>query len=66
MARVTAALRALEGGHHLVVTHGGVIRALLGRAGITDYPQPASVHRVRVTANGDEIVVGRAESHGRR
>jgi broad specificity phosphatase PhoE len=66
MARVTAALRALEGGHHLVVTHGGVIRALLGRAGITGYPQPASVHRVRLTSNGDEIVVEPAEGHGRR
>jgi probable phosphoglycerate mutase len=66
MERVAAALRALGDGRHLVVTHGGVIRGLLGRAGITDYPQPASVHRVRITASGESLEVEPAEDHGRR
>lgn len=47
--RVTAALHDLGPGSHLVVTHGGVIRFLLGRAGVTDYPALASVSRVEMT-----------------
>lgn len=57
MARVAAALRDLGAGRHLVVTHGGVIRGLLGRAGITDYPGPATVHRVRLTHRDESFAV---------
>ncbi len=46
--RVLAALRDLGPGRHLVVTHGGVIRFLLGLASGTAYPQPASVTRLEV------------------
>ena len=49
IARVTEALRELGPGRHLIVTHGGVIRFLLGRAGVTDYPALATIHRVTVT-----------------
>lgn len=56
--RVTTALRDLGPGSHLVVTHGGVIRFLLGRAGITDYPPLGSLHRVRLDLEPDD----RAES----
>jgi probable phosphoglycerate mutase len=63
MTRVAAALGDLGDGRHLVVTHGGVIRGLLGRAGIVDYPQPGSLHRVRVTfASGTEIAVAQEEA----
>ena len=62
MARVTAVLRDLGGGRHLVVSHGGVIRGLLGRVGITDYPQPGTLHRVQVTlTSGAEIAVTQEE-----
>lgn len=49
IGRVTEALRELRPGRHLIVTHGGVIRFLLGRAGITDYPGLATLHRITVT-----------------
>ena len=49
--RVTGALCDLGPGSHLVVTHGGVIRFLLGRAGITDYPALASLSRARLTVD---------------
>jgi probable phosphoglycerate mutase len=57
MVRVGSALRDLGPGRHLVVTHGGVIRGLLGRAGVTGYPGPATIHRVRLTATGDSIAI---------
>jgi broad specificity phosphatase PhoE len=57
MTRVSAALRDLGDGRHLVVTHGGVIRGLLGRAGVTDYPAPCSVHPVTVAWRGDDLEV---------
>jgi probable phosphoglycerate mutase len=47
--RVTAALHDLGPGSHLVVTHGGVIRFLMGRAGVGDYPALASLSRVDLT-----------------
>jgi 2,3-bisphosphoglycerate-dependent phosphoglycerate mutase len=46
--RVLAALADLGPGRHLVVTHGGVIRLLLGRAGNGAYPPPAGISRVRM------------------
>jgi 2,3-bisphosphoglycerate-dependent phosphoglycerate mutase len=49
IARVSQALAELGPGRHLVVTHGGVIRFLLGRAGVTDYPALATIHRVTLT-----------------
>jgi probable phosphoglycerate mutase len=51
--RVLAALADLGPGRHLVVTHGGVIRLLLGRAGITTYPQPAGLSRVRIESGSE-------------
>jgi 2,3-bisphosphoglycerate-dependent phosphoglycerate mutase len=47
--RVSAALADLDAGRHLVVTHGGVIRLLLGRAGITSHPPPAGIIRMRAS-----------------
>lgn len=44
--RVLAAVGDLGPGSHLVVSHGGVIRYLLGLASETSYPQPASVTRL--------------------
>jgi probable phosphoglycerate mutase len=45
--RVREALHDLRGGRHLLVTHGGVIKALLAETGHNQsYPQPASVHRL--------------------
>jgi broad specificity phosphatase PhoE len=46
--RTLAALRDLGPGTHLVVTHGGVIRFLLGLASETAYPQPASLTKMKV------------------
>lgn len=60
MERVDAALRDLGSGRHLVVTHGGVIRGLLGRAGVTDYPQPATLHPVQVVP-GDPVTLAPLE-----
>lgn len=57
LRRVGMALRELGDGRHLVVTHGGVIRGLLGRAGITDYPAPCSVHRVKLTWEDESLGV---------
>jgi 2,3-bisphosphoglycerate-dependent phosphoglycerate mutase len=66
IARVSAALADLGPGTHLVVTHGGVIRFLLGRAGITDYPGLATVHRAEITlADGVvSLVESRVEQAG--
>jgi probable phosphoglycerate mutase len=62
--RVTSALRDLGEGSHLVVTHGGVIRFLLGRAGVTDYPALASLSHIGLTLDeGDLQVVRRRTSH---
>ena len=47
--RVLAALNDLGPGKHLVVTHGGVIRFLTGRASVTDYPKVATISRLRAT-----------------
>lgn len=44
--RVLAAVEDLGQGTHLVVSHGGVIRFLLGLASETSYPGPASVTRL--------------------
>ncbi len=44
--RVLAALTDLGPGRHLVFSHGGVIRFLLGLAAETAYPQPATVTRL--------------------
>jgi len=41
--RVLAALYDLGEGRHLVVTHGGVIRFLSGKASLTEYPKNATV-----------------------
>ena len=46
--RVSAALADLDAGRHLVVTHGGVIRLLLGRAGIASHPAPGGITPLRV------------------
>jgi 2,3-bisphosphoglycerate-dependent phosphoglycerate mutase len=46
--RVLAALADLDRGRHLMVTHGGVIRLLMRRAGSSAHPPPASLVRVRV------------------
>jgi probable phosphoglycerate mutase len=51
--RVLAALADLEPGRHLVVTHGGVIRLLLGRAGVTAYLRPAELSRVRIESGSE-------------
>lgn len=66
LERVGRALRALGDGRHLVVTHGGVIRGLLGRAGVTDYPAPCSVHRVKLAWDGESFQVERLLHHGLR
>jgi len=47
--RVTEAVEELEPGSHLIVTHGGVIRFLLGRAGVERSIPLASVNPVRVS-----------------
>lgn len=47
--RALEALRDLGSGRHLVVTHGGVIRLLLGRAGVTRYPDVGSISRMQLT-----------------
>lgn len=41
--RVLRALSDLGPGRHLVVTHGGVIRFLAGKAAITEYPKTATL-----------------------
>jgi len=48
--RVSELLGELGPGRHLLVTHGGVIRLLLGRVGITEYPAPGSLSRVELDA----------------
>jgi broad specificity phosphatase PhoE len=45
--RVLKALYDLGHGRHLVVTHGGVIRFLSGKASMTDYPRTATLIRLR-------------------
>jgi 2,3-bisphosphoglycerate-dependent phosphoglycerate mutase len=47
--RVLEALLELGSGRHLVFTHGGVIRLLLGRAGETSYPPVGSISRLQLT-----------------
>jgi 2,3-bisphosphoglycerate-dependent phosphoglycerate mutase len=69
--RVLAALADLGPGRHLVVTHGGVIRLLLRRAGITAYPPPAGLSRVRIEPGSEwkyvmEIVPGKKSNSSRR
>ena len=49
-ARVLQAVGELGSGRHLVVTHGGVIRSLLGPASVTRYPGPASISQVVLNA----------------
>lgn len=51
--RVRAALADLGPGRHLMVTHGGVIRLLLGRAGVRAYPPPAGLSRVRIESGSE-------------
>ena len=46
--RVLAALWDLGPGKHLVVTHGGVIRFLAGRASVIEYPKVATITRLRM------------------
>jgi probable phosphoglycerate mutase len=46
--RVLAALHDLGSGRHLVITHGGVIRFLTGRASVTEYPKVATVTCLRM------------------
>lgn len=48
--RVLAALIDLGPGRHLVFSHGGVIRFLLGLASETSYPQPATLTRLGLEA----------------
>lgn len=45
-ARVAALLAELGAGRHLVFTHGGVIRLLLGRVGVTTFPGLGTVSKV--------------------
>ena len=52
--RVITALQDLGPGRHLVVTHGGVIRFLVGLASVTDYPRPATLTRIRVDFEGTD------------
>ena len=47
--RVHEALLELGSGRHLVFTHGGVIRLLLGRAGVTSYPPVGSISQLKLT-----------------
>lgn len=54
--RVLAAVGDLGPGKHLVVSHGGVIRFLLGRASESAYPQPASLTRVEISAGGVRLL----------
>lgn len=57
--RVLEALRDLGSGRHLVVTHGGVIRLLVGRAGVTRYPDVGSVSCMWLTLkDGDARALG--------
>ena len=44
--RVFEFINSLTPGSHLIFTHGGVIRLLLRAAGRTDWPEPATVHRL--------------------
>jgi probable phosphoglycerate mutase len=46
--RVTELLDELGAGRHLVFTHGGVIRLLLGRAGETGFPGLGTISKVVV------------------
>ncbi|MGI8521670.1 MAG: histidine phosphatase family protein [Actinomycetota bacterium] len=48
--RVRKALGELGSGRHLVVTHGGVIRTLLGHVGVTRYPEPGSISHIVLNA----------------
>lgn len=59
--RVEGALRALGSGRHLVVTHGGVVRFLLGRAGVAAYPGVASITRIRLTVSVGGLEAALAE-----
>ena len=47
--RVIQLLRELGPGRHLVFTHGGVIRLLLGRAGVADYPGLGTISHLLMT-----------------
>jgi 2,3-bisphosphoglycerate-dependent phosphoglycerate mutase len=51
--RVLDALHDLGHGRHLIVTHGGVIRFLSGKASITDYPKTATLIRLRTTVRSN-------------
>ena len=66
MARVGEAISGLGEGRHLVVTHGGVIRGLLGRAGRTEYPGPGTLHRADVTVTDGALQVSVPDDHARR
>ena len=48
-ARVLRVLHDLGAGRHLVVTHGGVIRFLAGKAAVTEYPRTATLTHLAVT-----------------
>lgn len=62
--RVLVAVAELGPGRHLVVTHGGVIRFLLGLAAASDYPVPASVTRIVLEPTGDSTTRPRARILG--
>lgn len=47
--RVLAALHDLGPGRHLIVSHGGVIRFLTGKASVTEYPKTATLTRLATT-----------------
>lgn len=48
--RVRKALGELGSGRHLVVTHGGVIRTLLGHLSATRHPEPGSISQIVLNA----------------
>ena len=52
--RVIAALQDLGPGRHLVVTHGGVVRFLVGLASVTEYPRLATLTQIRVDFDGSD------------
>jgi probable phosphoglycerate mutase len=54
-ARVTQVLSELREGRHLIVTHGGVIRVLMGSRGMESYPEPGDLSRVRVTIDEGKL-----------
>ena len=49
-ARVLQAVGELGSGRHLIITHGGVIRTLLGHISVTRYPEPASISHIVLSA----------------